>query len=151
MHAPILVFSTDANETLHFDEDEILELAKIQVPSADYATEKDHTAFNGVEELFYKKGSYKNCVMHLSADEVKELQAIEIKNIRESLKRMQDQSDKDLLDHIFLARFISGDPYGVLFIKADTAGVYTYCEFIASLDDDKDTDLHLIQGFDYHF
>lgn len=23
MHAPILVFSTDANETLHFDEDEI--------------------------------------------------------------------------------------------------------------------------------
>lgn len=76
MHAPILVFSTDANETLHFDEDEILELAKIQVPSADYATEEDHTAYNGVEELFYKKGSYKNCVMHLSADEVKELQAI---------------------------------------------------------------------------
>ena len=62
MHAPILVFSTDANETLHFDEDEILELAKIQVPSADYATEEDHTAFNGVEELFYEKGSYKNSV-----------------------------------------------------------------------------------------
>lgn len=59
MHAPILVFSTDANETLHFDEDEILELAKIQVPSADYATEKDHTAFNGVEELFYKKAHTK--------------------------------------------------------------------------------------------
>lgn len=51
----------------------------------------------------------------------------------------------------FLARFISGDPYGVLFIKADTAGVYTYREFIASLEDNKDTDLHLIQGFDYHF
>lgn len=67
------------------------------------------------------------------------------------LKVMQDQSDKELLDHIFLARFISGDPYGVLFIKADTAGVYTYREFIASLEDNKDTDLHLIQGFDYHF
>lgn len=143
MHAPILVFSTDANETLNFDEDEILELAKIQVPSADYATEEDHTAYKSVEELFYKKGSYKNCVMHLSADEVK--------NIRDSLKAMQDQSDKELLDHIFLARFISGDPYGVLFIKADTAGVYTYREFIASLEDNKDTDLHLIQGFDYHF
>lgn len=93
----------------------------------------------------------KRLLFNLSADEVKELQAIEIKNIRDSLKAMQDQSDKELLDHIFLARFISGDPYGVLFIKADTAGVYTYREFIASLEDNKDTDLHLIQGFDYHF